>query len=116
MNLLVAMQQLATFINVWRTDTEGRSSIRDAGPVLHVDAVAGRDAIPELQQKLVWTIPGKLLEFGTRQHPDADAIPVDERRCSPGMAATLFAHILDIHAEQDRARPSVSIGIGPVTD
>jgi len=73
MNLVIAMQQLAAIINVWHTHratarecdgtrcTEAGARITTAGvrtadtAVLEVDAVASRDAIPEVNQIRIGT-------------------------------------------------------------
>jgi len=94
MNLVIAVQQFAAIIDVWHTHrataregdgtrrTEASARIATAGiraansAILIVDAVASRDAIPEVDQIRIGTRAIQLQQFRLSQHPDADAIAI----------------------------------------
>ena len=50
MDLVIAASQLAAVVNIRRAHSEGGCAVRDGGTVLDIDAVAGRDAVPEVDQ------------------------------------------------------------------
>jgi len=131
MDLMIAMQQFATVINVrqthWAAARErdrrsGRATftariVADArirrvaayASVLEVDPVTGRDAIPEVQQPLVTccTAAVQCRQFSIRQYPDPDTIPIRDPVFflvgRQRMRVTRFATVFNVNPEQASA-------------
>ena len=136
MNLMIAVQQFAAVIDIRSADrastrernragcTFACASVTAAGigpaqsTVLVIDAVASRDAIPEVEEVRVRASAIKLRLLEIRQYPDADAIAVRY----PARLVTQIQHmiiprltsILDVHTEQARARFPTTFFAGPV--
>src|SRR5258708_29965225 len=136
MDLVIAVQQLAAIINIraphrataGEGDRAGRTfagagvtaaGVRAAHAVLERNPVAGRDAIPEVDQVRIGargTI--QLGEFRRCQHPDADAIAVRYAVrfpiCSLRVIVAGLAAVLDVNTEQDSPRCSATLLALPI--
>src|SRR5262249_32661561 len=93
--------------------------------VAEVDAVAGRDAIAEVQQVRITDARHaagriELHLFGGRQHPDADAIavryPVGFTAGSQRMGIPGSAPVFKVHPEESRSRRTLAVTASPVAD
>src|SRR5438093_650669 len=94
MDLVISMQQDSSVVNVRRAHRTPAwecnrthstltganvttATIRTTDPILVIDPVAGRNAISEAEQIRIGTRPAvELCQFGGRQDPNADAIPI----------------------------------------
>src|SRR6266404_1954967 len=123
MDLVIAVLELTTVINVRQTDgaaarltataeehRTGRAAVvrEELGfyAVPEVDTVTSGNGTPEVEETCVWT---RTVEFGAfrgRQHPDADTIPISRSFGSARLIATRLAAVFDVHAEQHGPRSS----------
>jgi hypothetical protein len=144
MDLMIAMQQFATVINVrqthWATarecDRPGSCSTFRAGigaaaciliiaanTVQVIDTIASRDTIPEVQEILIITGRAsalELLQFIIGEHPDTDPIairdPVFLLVGSQRMRITRFPAIFNINAEQGGSALTASVRTSPIAN
>src|SRR5882724_2655294 len=133
MDLMIAVLQLTTVINVRQTDgaaarltataeehRTGRTAVvleeLRFYAVAEVDTVTSGNGTPEVEQTGVWTRTVQLCAFLRRQHPDADTIPISRSFGPARMITTRLAAVFDVHAEQHGPRSSAAIRISPVTD